>query len=581
MDGAINQLGTRLGDGLAALWAIARQALIHVLAVALFRTLLAMVLVWLNPFHFNNWSDERSRAIWQQISAPFYPVTPQLGGLVRLTGEQISEGLVGIFRPPTDTEPPPVAFRSAGRSNIVVLASDANWPPRGRIVRQADIIELLQYLPVPQPDGRRPVAGQQPLAVFVDFIANPVEGVTEQEVLAMPATGAICNNAVTDQRQLTRCLARAVAAATSYRQWAGKAECQANPVAKLRCILDAKGVPIMLATSTPARELDARSSLALLGRVGLLVNIRVGTDRLSLLDGDSRQTAGQSWGLSAPAALFLSACLQPVQVRAPIPACEALNGLDRRDRPLPIQAGWPQGLAGELMPVAGLHPETLLDRSLAKVEQGRIDQRCLTANAAQANWLHYLGTMLAPGVFGDKVMGKAYCPYADHLRVNTLLGDAMVTPGLMARRLVLIGDDRPGTADRHAMPPFEAIAGVFVMAMATDNLLEHGVDFQRPLTRTQEVVRTAAGVFLVSVLTSALALGLKFCGNHIVRVSMLAVLTLAVMILAILLLMSQAIDAGGFNRMLVLIFLVHGVMGVEISACRSLIGNIPSKGSKR
>lgn len=581
MNIAINQLKMRVVNGLVALWAMVRQALIHVLAFALFHTLLAVMLVLLNPFHFNNWSDERSRAIWQQISAPFYPAKPQLGELAALTFDQMCEWLVEIFRTPANTGPVPVAPASPGRSNIVVLASDSNWPPRGRIVRQSDIVELLQYLPVAQPGGRRPDAGQQPLAVFVDFIANPVEGVTEQEVLAMPAFGAICNNAVTEPRQLTRCLARAVAAATNYEHWAGNAECQANPVAKLRCILKAQGVPIMLATSTPDRELDPHSSLALLGRIGLLVNIRVGTDRLSLLDTDSSQTTGQSWSLSAPAALFLSACMQPARVRAPIPACKALNGLDRRDGSALVQAGWTQSLAGELVPVAGLHPKTELDEELAHVEQGRIDQRCLTANAARANWLQYLGTMLAPGVAGDRVMGKAYCPYADHLRVNTLLGDATVTPGLMARRLVLIGDDRPGSADRHSMPPFDAIAGVFLMAMATDNMLEHGVEFQRPLTRTQEVVRTAAGVFLVSVLTSALSLGLKFCGNHNVRVFILATLILVVMILAFLLLMSQAIDAGGFNRVLVLIFLVHGVIRVEISACRRLIGNMQRKGLKQ
>jgi len=545
-------------------WAVLRDGVWG----ATVRTAMAVAIVLLNPFHLNDWSDERSRAIWQQFYAPFYPGSLTFGTFASLS-------LADLLDRPMPAIP---AVSRPGLSNIVVLTSDASWPPRGRIVRQADIIDLFRELKVPQPDGSAPTAAERPQAVFLDFTANAGVRPDLDAVLGKPRPTdepgrAQCTGAMVAQPELSLCLARAVAAATQFERWKDDAGCQPNPAAKLRCIIDHGGVPILLATTTPATEVSADSALGLLNEMAVLVNITIDDDRIHLGDKRGADTVNRPWSLSAPAALYLVACMQQSArlLKWPRASCAALAGLDWAAPETLAKAAWPAAFDKPLMPVAGLHPRSAVDTALVNIEEGTIDQRCLTADAARSRIGDYLGTLLWPRVVGDHVDGKPPCPYADHLRVNTLLADAEVTPGLMAGRLVLIGDDRPDAKDRHEMPPFARLAGVFVVAMAADNLLEMGSDYHTPLTMTQDAWRTGPTVFAVTLIIGLMIGWFDRCDDEPSRVVAVVATEVLVLVLAVVLILLQPLSATGFNRVLVLMFLFAGMIDLAFSAVRRLV----------
>lgn len=559
----VGELGGAL-EAAASLWAVLRDGAWR----AIVRTTMALAIVLLNPFHLNDWSDERSRAIWQQFYAPFYPDNLTFGTLAELAVADL------LGRPATEVR---VGTRP-GLSNIVVLTSDASWPPRGRIVRQADIIDLFRELKLPQPDGSASLPAERPQAVFIDFIANAGARPDLDAVLGKPqATGdpnrAQCTGAMVAQPELSLCLARAVAAATQFARWKDDSGCQSNPAAKLRCVIEKGGVPILLATTTSATEVPADSALGLLNEMAVLVNITIDDDRINMGDRHGADTVNRPWSLSAPAALYLVGCMQQPSRPAKWPRanCTALEGLDRPAHEALAKAAWPAVFDKPLMPVAGLHPHSATDTALIRIEEGVIEQRCLTAGDARARMWDYLGILLWPGAVGDAVDGKPPCPYADHLRVSTLLADAEVTPGLMAGRLVLIGDDRPEAKDRHEMPPFKRLAGVFVVAMATDNLLEMGSSYHTPLTKVQDARRTGLAVFAVSFLIGIMISLLNRVGGQRRWVAALAATAAVALVLIAIFLLSQPLNANGFNRVLVLLFLFAGMFDLAFSAIQRMM----------
>jgi CHASE2 domain-containing sensor protein len=125
----------------------------------------------------------------------------------------------------------------------------------------------------------------------------------------------------------------------------------------------------------------------------------------------------------------------------------------------------------------------------AQLNGRALDHECVLPNTgfgarAGASLRQSFGA-LARAAFNAKSVqdsAEARCIYTDTLNAAMLLrgdNDEAILP-LVRGRLVLVGASHRQSADLQAIPHVGVVPGVFVHAMATDNLIEHGPNFHRP-----------------------------------------------------------------------------------------------------
>ena len=453
----------------------------HALALAL----LGMLTVLLNPFDVNSWSDGRSRAIWQQLYAPLYPER---------------RGLASLWTPPRPEE----VKNRIGINRITTLVFDDGSGVTTGGIRAINLINLITQMAVEprSTDAAGPVLAK-PTAVFFDF-APSSQSIPSGWTPRADAGPVPCGNSNDTDAQLAVCLLEKVAMATQYADWRADSSCQNNPLEKLRCITAAGGVPIMFGHVGPVADIAPGSLAHWLDQVGLLVNIAdlEENGELTLVDATADQAINRRWSITPPAALLLADCVALAHAGTAADRCQPLSGLIAgRSSTLPALFNAP------MLPVAGLRPATEQAALLETIEGGTEAQRCITANEVRQEDLSYLPAVILPDLFKPK--DKSFCPYNDRLRVQTLsLASGQVRiaihNALLANRLVLVGDDRRATTDRHDLPPFKRLAGVHLLAMATDNLLEHSQEPPRKLGRLAEAGLTGLSVFVISLVLGSL-----------------------------------------------------------------------------
>lgn len=460
-------------------WAVAIRHLggifYRALAHALSAALLGMLAILLNPFDLNSWSDSRSRAIWQQLYAPLYPAETRSGASFSLPD-------------------PPAAQDRIGLNRITTLVFDDGSGVTTGGIRANNLINLITQMAVEprSADATRPVLAK-PRAIFFDF-APSSQAIPSGWTPRATAGPVPCGNSTDTDAQLAACLLDKVAAVTRYADWPADRQCQNNPLEKLRCIKAAGGVPIMFGHIGPVADVTPGSLAHWLDQLGLLVNIADLNEngQLALVDATAEQAMNRRWSITPPAALYLADCVARMAEH-----CRPLAGmLAGRSATLPALFDAP------ILPVAGLRPHTSRARLLEDIEGGTEAQRCITADAVHAAPLKFLAPAVLPDLFAADE--RPLCPYNDRLRVQTLSLAAgtirhQIHQNLLAERLVLVGDDRRASTDRHDLPPFKRLAGVHLLAMATDNLLEHPQEPPRPLNRLAETGLTGLSVFVISL----------------------------------------------------------------------------------
>lgn len=520
---------------------------------ALALAVLGILAVLLNPFDLNSWSDNRSRAIWQELYAPVYPAYSDF---------------LALFNPPDPQE----VQRRIGLNRITTVVFDDGSGVTTGGIRTINLINMITQLALePRAAGSTGPVLPLPRAVFFDFSPSDQPVAANWRPRGNPGP-VPCGSSTDSDEQLATCLLDKVVASTRYDRWQDNGICQNNPLEKLRCIQAAGGVPIMFGHIGPVTDLAPGGLAYWLDQVGLLVNIADLHENgdLALVDAAAEKATNRRWSMTPPVALYLADCVATFDINNMPEHCRPLGSLltDKSDT-LPTVFDAP------ILPVAGLRPDTKQAKLLEGIELGTEGQRCITANQVRRAILAYLPSVILPDLFDREE--RPLCPYNDRLRLQTLslaAGQMRVDihEAMLAGRLILVGDDRSITADRHDLPPFKRLAGVHLLAMATDNLLEHAHEPPRKLDRLDEAGLTGLAVFVISFVVGSLRGAFEQPPSRWPYWVLFVLLVLcSIIMLLSALLLTPPLRLTGLKTILVLLFLIGSLMDLYMSVAVTII----------
>ncbi len=423
---------------------------------ALTRVSIVILLTLLNPFEINEWSSQRSAALWQRLNADHYG-------------------------PPDgkDRDEPGTAY---GRDETtLVYIDDASLKAAGEkrpfpAYLLIDLIDDIRYAP-----------GQDnpPRAIFLDLLMSHAAkvGQTNDELLASlgdKEEETLCAGRKPEASPF-RCFLRHVAELTRYDAWKDQPRCRESTLARLLCIREAKGLPLLFADPrglTEARELraDLTPSLEALDTVAALVPVTVDETDYPLVDPATHANRiGNPYQLYPAAALYALWCASKGErCKAGFPYGPDRDGRvdwsERYDRPLTVS--W------------GVGRRSWFTDFLDRHRGGQLEQRCDPADPSPKATAMTLASMATSGINFER---KPRCPYANAIPFDLLQGQvtAEEMAKLFADKIVIIGSTFADSNDIVRAPPFGQVPGVYYHAMALDNLIELGAGYPQP---TQQIV---------------------------------------------------------------------------------------------
>jgi len=403
--------------------------------------LVFLLLVLINPFEIVQWSEQRSRDIWQRIHAPRYVVLDEKGN------------------------PPPSRPGTAyGRNKITIVYSDDQTLNALDQTRPLSAFALTDMI-----DDVLYASGDKsaPRGVFVDFLlthAAPPGLSGADLVAAIPGQRAACaERHAGASLSPFLCLVARTAEITKYEAWASDTHCRDSNLATIKCISDKGGTPLIFADPRPpARDGPPLESPALdaLSTVAAIAPVTVDEVGYPMVD---PQRAGEQrpFQLYPAAALFAAYCYAQ-----PAPCSPSPIGADEQNLPAwssqyetPIDVSW------------GIGPKSDFTRMMDERLAGSLEQRCGPASNQSA-----VGTLFRLLTAGINRGGKSPCVYTDAIPYEIFQSQISQEDlaSLLRGRLVLIGGQFADSNDIVDAPPFGALPGIYYHAMALDNLIQRG-----------------------------------------------------------------------------------------------------------
>lgn len=449
-------------------------------AASLIAALLAFTVAKLDIAGAETSSDRSSDAIAQRVFAPFY-------GADRRGQDRVSV----VYLDDLDAD----ALKST-------LGWDA-WPPSF-----SDYALILGSLT----GGER-----KPRAVFVDFVF------TGDTVRDADARG--CGVGDSERTFAAHCgywrFLDVLSAVTRHERWKEYAGCYADPLTKIACIIEAGGVPVLLARSDPAelprwtlrqREIGGALRGAEPGGPAVFVTALVDVYDYPLrrtYTGLERAAAlgVEGYDLTPAAGLYAAGCISEPSF------CDEPAWKDARETARRLLYGevvtpsrWPtafeyplslwwggrlaEGQAEATEAVTGRRPDC---RTLAPVEGWFAASREVLARALRE----------ALPATSDK---RAECPHSFHVSYAGLAAGNTLSEGTFNRlvdgKLLLLGAQYRASNDWVVSPVHGQTPGVYIHAMALDNLFEAGRGYRRGGEgggNTGDIVETVLVFFLAFI----------------------------------------------------------------------------------
>ncbi|HUD29907.1 MAG TPA: CHASE2 domain-containing protein [Novosphingobium sp.] len=448
---------------------------------AILQAALLILVGLLNPFEIVQWSELRSHDLWERLHAHDYP------------SRRVAAAGSG----------------ARARDQVTVLYFDD-----GSVARQGQTRPLSPFVLDELLTDLEQWGGPPPRAIFVDMLLTDAApaGATAADMVGALTEPAVVEGCRT-RRDATlppfQCLLADVARMTRYEAWRSEAGCLANTAARIACIEQARGIPVMFGDprlgegvasgALPSAALDALGEVALTVPIGVRVHEYPLVEPLGPDPSDRRM-----YMLSPGAALYAAWCgvshekaaAGPAR-RCAVPPVDELNA--GAASPATRQYRWSDRFADPIDIEWGIGP---------KREKGIDDpERLLVASGPCHGPRPGLGPSLArlvrlsfAGINGPQ---DPFCMYARAFPVDVMQWAAFTADdaqALIADRLVVVGGRFSDSNDVLDTPVFLGVPGVHFHAMALDNLIERGPGYARPLVPlTSALDLTASDLFNFAV----------------------------------------------------------------------------------
>ncbi|WP_394761271.1 hypothetical protein [Phenylobacterium sp.] len=502
--------------------------MLRIIAAAMLETAGVMLLAWLNPFQIDQWAYDRNLAVWQRIMADDYDCqSAKAPG--NAVGQHPSCGF-GRRR----VGPPPISILYMDE------VSERGQPPpsldhrdapastsRAKLLSLDDQADALQDIAQGQVrSGVKP----RPQAVFIDFLfddadpelLDPEKAVPPLDEVDTTLSGCAKARAV-DHRDAFKCYVARVAAVTNFKAWGDKKLCYASELAKLDCIIQYGGTPVVFATSQSLRaprdpQSQNPASDGPLPSAAVQALDRVAVTSPAYLEGpgyelvpkrdaiqpiDPQNTPQGDYALSPAALLYASQCMTQYRSKRDVGNCEmlAVSGpsLDiescnaeiakatdsfevarirlrcrlrwNSDFREPLAVRWGVGLKRSKQP--SVPDEHVAFEAMLKRLHGESISRCRSAQPGSLpRLIRLVREAVPPLARGNEDPLCRYVqavPYLDFERAITdddrrlMVGDRIV---MFGGQYLTTGDWVPG--------PAENVPGIHYNAMALANLIDRG-----------------------------------------------------------------------------------------------------------
>lgn len=393
------------------------------------KALWLLLIALLNPFQVVEWSEARSRSLWQQLSAPYYE--PPLGDQ---------------------------RFNARDEITVVYLSDPA-------LTSVESIITLLNYAIGPS-DNRH-----FPHAIFVDIFLNGAAAANLQISdfkFYSESERHICEFSINLPRdQQLRCLVFQVAELTKYDAWKDKEFCQSSPAAKMQCILDHAGIPVIFAELADSDKNVSRTKVAAytdpavtaLNTVAITAPVEVDQLQYPLV------TYGRNHKIQiSPAALLYSVYCHKSDANCseqPIIPPKSESGA----------WGWSEKYATAIDVAWATGRRSDFSAMRERVEGSEVFSACTFSSGAWTEWFFALGRVALSGL---NFPNRQPCNYTNSIDYDFLSANASKSDllKLFDNRLLLIGSNFESSNDFVDTSVYGQIPGVFYHAMATDNLIQ-------------------------------------------------------------------------------------------------------------
>ena len=263
-------------------------------------------------------------------------------------------------------------------------------------------------------------------------------------------------------------LVERIGKATNAEKWNTRGECLASPLAKLACIVEVGGTPVILGKPEPFGQRDFTLVQDKLDKVAVMVPLLVGVDAYPMIYRDPTPYGPSArFDISPALAIYAAYCLQEGEACRD-PVLKALVA----EPPLPgtVRAG-----LKDLSVVWGSYPSPL-QAKLDIATTGESDP------CSAGSWV----SRLIDNAFilrGPRQGENSPCAYAVSLGYDRLINTVALDRPLMARFLsnavVLVGVQMKSGNDWIENPVHGQVPGVYYHAMALDNLMERGLSEYR------------------------------------------------------------------------------------------------------
>lgn len=392
--------------------------LIRIIVFSVMVTAGATLFAIVDPFGADESTDIRSRDVVIRTAAPLYPVKGRWGGQADIAVVTLSETVYE-------------ALRDRGWSE---------WPPS--YLNHTQILDEL-YLWDPSPR-----------AIFIDFIY--------QSDLGEPGEFGT--------------FIKSISAATKAEEWKENPACRKNPVAKIACIADAGGTPVLIAKTSPLESFTPGDVQAAIDAVAVLVPIAfqdtAGAYPLRLdyaphegrgLSVEEKARRGVAeFDLSPAAAMFLAWCARAEDRCGITDWTTAPAWMDEA-----VRIRWgsraPDGYGDVYEAVYGADPD------------------CTEEEKAPGTLARIFSAQLFTAQVGRNSVRQP-CPYSYEVPYSAIeLGqlDVATLHRTLGDKIVLLGGRLAASSDWWPSVVHGLLPGVHHHAMAADNLLVYGERFYR------------------------------------------------------------------------------------------------------
>lgn len=480
---------------------VPRTALRKVSRAAVRDALVFALIAIVNPFDIVGWSEMRSHELWEKIQAHNYPFESD-------------------------------AQKGPARDNISLIYFDDASVRRQSGTKSLDSFGVLDLIDdISPPALENPVAAgiaerhepDRPVAIFVDLLLDEAapDGMNVADLLELAAMAptAKSDDARNCDRRVPpksgpalspfRCLVLRVAELTAYHVWHGDARCDQNTLARLECIRNAHGLPIIFADARRPLEsdaldkpLDPTAAQEALTKVAIMSPVTVNQrDYPMVTPSDAAMRRNRRFQLYPAAALYAAWCFaSPSGKCAPV------------DMATIAASRWPESFDAPADVVWGIGPQPAQPDDPAWLHDpthllATAQDPCAPAQPGYLQVVRHMGQMALSGFMKTPTA----CSYVRAFPSDIFQSGSFSTEdrqSLTVGKLVIIGGDFLSSSDRIPTAPYGSLPGVYLHAMVLDNLLERGAAYSKPPVTLVGAFNRYDLVTMVVIMMVALVVGI-------------------------------------------------------------------------